>query len=320
MSVNSLRQAAAASTLASHHCEVLLRSLARSQRAGGEPGTGLRAAADAAARARTRWLGITHALDQVSARNQEQPSLAAAAAGELALWTGRLAYADPSWTLASGPTCAKEPGESPAREPGQMTEALEAVHDACDAMTRIATADQRQVRALSGAGKLLAPAGPDPVTLDMPGPVARARPDRIGALLTLYQYTVQASAEAAAAVSAAATAARVPLRPGLPALRSTGRRDPEVGEPAEQLAEAQAVYEPGRIERTLRGLGITGTDLLRRAEEIDRAAEQLIIKAAAEHGARPPDPSADVTRAQAARDADRQGRGAAQAQEAEAEP
>ena len=187
-------------------------------------------------------------------------------------------------------------------------------------MTRIAAADQRQVRALSGAGKLLAAAGPDPATLDMPGPVASARPDRIGALVTLYQYTAQASREATVAVSAAATAARVPLRPGLPALRSAGRRDPEVGETGGQLAEAQAVYEPGRIERTLRGLGITGTGLLRRAEEIDRAAEQLITQAAAEHGARLADPSTDVTRAQAGRDADRQGRGAAQAQEAEAEP
>jgi hypothetical protein len=112
----------------------------------------------------------------------------------------------------------------------------------------------------------------------------------------------------------------VPQRAGLPALRTAQRRDPEPGKDAGQFAEAQAVYEPGRIERTLRGLGITGTDLLRRAEEIDRAAERLIIKAAAEHGARPPDPSTDVTRAQAPRDADRQGRGAAQAQDAEAEP
>jgi hypothetical protein len=187
-------------------------------------------------------------------------------------------------------------------------------------MTRIAAADQRQVRALTGAGKLLAAAGPDPATLDMPGPVASARPDRIGALVTLYQYTAQASAEATAAVSTAATAAQVPHRTGLPVLRTAQRRDPEAAEAARQVAEAQAAYEPGRIERTLRGLGVTSAGLLRRAEDLDRAAEQLITKAAAEYGARPSDPSTDVTRAQVGRDADRQGRGAAQAQEAEAEP
>jgi hypothetical protein len=87
-------------------------------------------------------------------------------------------------------------------------------------MTRIAAADRRQVRALTGAGKILAAAGPDPATLDMLGPVAPARPDRIGALLTLYQYTAQASAEATVTVSAAGTAARVPLRAGLPAIRA----------------------------------------------------------------------------------------------------
>ena len=71
MSVNSLRQTAAASTLTSHHCETLLRSLARGQRMAGEPGIALRSAADATGRTRTRWLGIAHALDQVTTSNQE---------------------------------------------------------------------------------------------------------------------------------------------------------------------------------------------------------------------------------------------------------
>ena len=87
-----------------------------------------------------------------------------------------------------------------------------------------------------------------------------------------------------------------------------------------QIADAQSLYEPGRIERTLRGLGITGTDLLRRAEEIDRAAEQLITQAAAEHEAQPMGPSSAGTRTQAAKNADRQRRRAMQAEEAEAEP
>jgi hypothetical protein len=48
-------------------------------------------------------------------------------------------------------------------------------------------------------------------------------------------------------------------------------------EAAEQIADAQSLYEPGRIERTLRGLGVTDIALLRRGGEIDQAAEQLII-------------------------------------------
>ena len=305
MSVNSLRQTAAASTLTSHHCEILLCSLARSQRVAGEPGIALRAAADAAGRTRTRWLGIAHALDQVTTSNQDQPTPVAAAAGDLALWTGRLAYADPGWTLADGPAPAARPGEERSREPGEMPEVLAAVHDACDAMSRIASADRRQVRALTAAGQVLVAAGPEPGTLDMLGPLAPARPDRIGALHTLYQYTAQASAEATTAASAAATAARVPHRTVLPAIHEGRPREPVRPEAAEQIADAQSLYEPGRIERTLRGLGVTDVDLLRRGGEIDQAAEQLIIQAA-EHESRLPNPSSAGLRVQAVKEDHRQ--------------
>jgi hypothetical protein len=185
MSVNSLRQTAAASTLTSHHCQILLRSLSRGQRLAGEPGIALRAAADAAGRTRTRWLGIAHALDQVASSNQDHPSPVADAAGHLALWTGRLAYANPGWTLASRSAPAAGPGEEHFREPAEMTEVLAAAHDACDAMSRIATADRRQVRALAAAGQVLVAAGPEPDTLDILGPLAPARPDRIGALFSI---------------------------------------------------------------------------------------------------------------------------------------
>ena len=79
----------------------------------GEPGIALHApAADTVGRMRTRWLGGAHALDQVTASNQDQPSPVGAVAGDLALWTGRLAYANPSRTLASGPTRATKPGRN----------------------------------------------------------------------------------------------------------------------------------------------------------------------------------------------------------------
>ena len=101
----------------------------------------------------------------------------------------------------------------------------------------------------------------------MLGPLAPARPDRIGALLTLYHYTAQASAEATTTASVAATAARVPHRTVLPAIHAGHRREPVTPEAAEQIADAQSLYEPGRIERTLRGLGVTDIDLLRRGEK-----------------------------------------------------
>ena len=51
-----------------------------------------------------------------------------------------------------------------SREPSELTEVLAAVHDACDAMSRIASADRRQVRALAAAGQFLVAAGPEPGT------------------------------------------------------------------------------------------------------------------------------------------------------------
>jgi hypothetical protein len=307
MSVNSLRQTAAASTLTSHHCETLLRFLAPGQRMAGEPGTALRAAADAIGRTRTRWLGIAHALDQVITNNQDQPSPVAAAAGDLALWTGRLAYADPAWTLTSGPAPATRPGEEHSREPSELTEVLVAVQDACDAMNRIASTDRRQVRALAAAGQVLVAAGPEPGTLHMLGPLAPARPDRIGALLTLYQYTAQASAEATNTASVAAAAAQVPHRAVLPAIHGGHRHEPVTPEAAGQIADAQSLYEPGRIEQTLRGLGVTDIDLLRRGGEIDQAAEQLVIQAA-ERESRLPAPCSTGLCVQAVRGEHRQRR------------
>ena len=60
---------------------------------------------------------------------------------------------------------------------------------------------------------------------------------------------------------------------------------------AEQIAGAQDLYASGRIEQTLRGLGVTDIDFLRRGGDIDRAPEQLIIQAAAERESEPVDPS-----------------------------
>src|SRR6266567_3058149 len=69
LTADSLRHVAATSTVTSHHCEILLRSLA----------------------ARTADSG-TAGLSASLLR-----------AGDLAVCTGRLAYADPAWTVSSGP-------------------------------------------------------------------------------------------------------------------------------------------------------------------------------------------------------------------------
>jgi hypothetical protein len=45
-------------------------------------------------------------------------------------------------------------------------------------------------------------------------------------------------------------------------------------------ARKEAAELPGPLERTLRGIGVTRPDLLRRATELDRVGERLVIEAA----------------------------------------
>jgi len=105
LTADSLRHVAATSTVTSHHCEILLRSLA--DRTAGSGTAGLSAsllrAADAAGHARNSWLHLARALNQVDTDTMRHLAPDAGEAGDLAVCTGRLAYADPAWTVSSGP-------------------------------------------------------------------------------------------------------------------------------------------------------------------------------------------------------------------------
>ena len=148
------------------------------------------------AHAVSRRLKNSHALDQVTITCPGQPPETVLTAEDLALWTGRLACTDPGWTLGSTLAQGVPTPGSQAREPDELVPILAAVHDACDAMSHLASADRRQVRTLASAGQLLTAAGAAPDTLDMPSALAPAPPDRIGALLTPYEFTARASADA----------------------------------------------------------------------------------------------------------------------------
>ena len=112
----SLRHAAGASTATSYHCEILLRTLAdhrdlkrlRARR------NELLAAADALLGSRAAWLRSAHVWDQLTIDSPKVLSQAAAESSDMALWTGRLAFADPGWTLARGPSATSaRPRSSP---------------------------------------------------------------------------------------------------------------------------------------------------------------------------------------------------------------
>jgi hypothetical protein len=108
LTAESMRHTAASCVVTSFNCEIILRSLAcQAGRASYRHlAPDLEDAADHTARARHAWLAAARSWDDLTTETQGRLSEAAAEAGNLALWTGRLAYADPQWTPARGPVHA----------------------------------------------------------------------------------------------------------------------------------------------------------------------------------------------------------------------
>jgi hypothetical protein len=105
ITAESFHQAAAHATVVSHNCEILQRALAA--RAADHSSAGLSrhllASAQAAARARVAWLTAAQAWLYIKTDAYGDIAPAANEIVDLALWTGRLAYADPHWTPTVGP-------------------------------------------------------------------------------------------------------------------------------------------------------------------------------------------------------------------------
>jgi hypothetical protein len=206
---DSLRYAAACSTVISHNCEILLRTLAARAEQLGSDGVAHRlvSCADAAGQARASWLHTARAWYRITTDTRGTMSPAAAETGDLALWTGRLAYADPSWTPALGPSHEIRTPQALAPELGDLPIFVAAVHQGSETLTRIAAADNSQISAAAEAGRLLVPTRSLPDRFDIPHSFATAPRDRVRALLDAYQDAGTASDQATGAVATVATPA-----------------------------------------------------------------------------------------------------------------
>ena len=294
LTADSLREAAACGTATSHHCEVVLRSLAirAAQHGAAAISTSLLESAAAAAHARAAWLHAAHSWERITTETRGAHAPATAEAADLTLWTGRLAYADPAWILAQGPSQPHRPPESLAPEPGNFPGIVAAVHHTCETLTQMAAANQRQIRTAALAGRLLSPTRTLPDTFDIPHPFAPAPLGRVGLLLAAYHAAGAASARTTTAVATVAAAVGAPSRT-LTAARAAihaGTVSPPASgiHPQAGPASAQRPSDdlPGPVERILHDLGVTSPDTLLRASAIDQAGEQLILQAAQAAGAR----------------------------------
>jgi hypothetical protein len=289
VTISSLRHVASASTVTSHHCELLLRAAA--VRAGkhiseGRTSQDMTQAADLAGRARAGWLNVARYLDHVTTIEPRAAiSPAASEATDLALWTGRLAYADPAWTLASGPGRQLRQPVSLAPGPADLPLLAATVHYTTDTLEAIAAADYHQIRAASNAGRLLVPTRSVPRALGtqplMPLPADRARD-----LFRAYGAAGRETAATTAAVSAIASSLKAPSR-----ILTRLRRVSGIGATTRWRRAPAAVIStgprwPGPLETSVKDLGVTNTWLVQRAAELDRASAELIMDAA-EAGAGP---------------------------------
>jgi hypothetical protein len=284
----SLRQIAENSTVTSHNCAAILDSLAaRMCQAGDSKASSwLATAAEAARQARGAWLRAARGAVRVRTVTPDPASPTAVEAGELASWTGRLAYADPQWSPSDGP-------DRPLRRPETL--AVEnvpllvgAAHQACETLAGLAYAEHDQIRAAAQAGRILVPTRSLPAEYDVPYPFARAPLERVEQLLARHREAGEASRQAAEAVGEVAELVRAPSQAVTLARwavtgradRVSGVSDGASGHVAEADDGPRARPLPGPVETTLLDLGISDVGLLARSSEIDRDAERLIIDAA----------------------------------------
>ena len=272
LTADSMRHAAANYVVVSFNTETVYRTLVERARQLGYQALipALDDAADHAGAGRRAWLAVAHAWDTMVTDSRGYLSRPAAEAGQLALWTGRLAYADPAWTPARRLSHAVRDPASLAPDPAELAEVASAMHYAADSVSRAAHTDLEAVGTAARAGRLYVTTRSLPAHYDVPRPYADAPPERIAGAVAIY-------ADAAATSQAA--------------LRSASQVAAAVGAPSLVLSAAeQATAHPvaaprGRLEQHLLDLGVRDAGRLRQGAQLDKRAQQILAQA---H--RPPEP------------------------------
>jgi hypothetical protein len=266
LTADSMRHAAASYVVVSFNTETVYRTLASRARQLGYHtlAPGLDAAAGHAADSRRAWQAVAHVWDTMVTDTRGYLSRPAAEAGHLALWTGRLAYADPAWTPARRPSPAVRDPASLAPGPAGLAEVAGAMHYATDSLARAARTDLGAVRAAASAGRLYVTTRSLPAHHDIPRPYAEAPRGRIAGALAVYADagdTSQAVLRSAGGIAAAVDAPSLVLSA------------------AEQAAAHPVVAPRGRLEQHLLDLGARDAGLLRQGAELDERAQQILAQA-----------------------------------------
>jgi hypothetical protein len=278
---------AAASTVTSHHCHLLYSTLAERTAAeqAGELREVMMRAASQADRAREYWLDSAHEFRDIATDIQKYVSPTAAEAADLALWTGKLAYADADWTLSGGPSGPNRPARSLAPRLADVPGVVAAVHEAGDALDRLATANLEQARQAVRGHRLFVATRLLPESYDIPTRYSEAPESYVASLMACCHDTAQKAHQVAETGSEIAIRVGAPSRT-LVAVRAAAREQPESrprADPGRDALAEERASGIGPVESRLRSLGIENQRHLWQANTIDRTAEQLVREASAEH-------------------------------------
>lgn len=282
LTADSMRHAAANMVVTSLNTETVYLGLALRARHLGYDRLvpGLDAAAERATVSRRAWLVVAHVWDTMVTDTRNYLSRPAAEAGQLALWTGRLAYADPDWKPARGPSPAVRDPASLAPDAAAFADIASAMHYTADSLVRSAQADLDTVRAAASAGRLYVTTRSLPtLRADVPRAYADAPRDRIAAALAAYADAASTCQAVLHLASNVATAVDAPSR---------------VLSAAEHATTYPAVAARGRLEQNLIDLGVRDDELLRQGGELDKMAQRVLAQAYLS-GLVGPQPDAEVS-------------------------
>jgi hypothetical protein len=298
-STDSWKWTATAAAIISHLSEHMLRSLAgRAGKWQWPPDTGpqLHATMEASGEACTQWQKVVIAWGDLGTESRGLTAPGITDTSDLVLRVGRLAFTDPDWT----PSQARRTG--PLRDPADLAPdaahaavLVGALHQATDALARVAAAALRDVSVAGNTERLYVPTRTLPARYDIPYPYWHAPPGTADAVLSAYRAAAHASGHAATALGAVAFSINAPctmLAPqravAVPVQRAAAGR--AAAGSAEDTGTTRKVAAPsipgvvtqppaGPVERALREIGSADPFLLLRAKAIDKAGRKLITEA-----------------------------------------
>jgi hypothetical protein len=288
------RRAALACAITSHASDMVLRTLTdRAAHLGIDNAitSQLRSAADTMSQTWPAWRTVTCEWDilRTGTSHRTASTPAATDLGDLALRTGRLAYANPDWTPDYAEASTLRGRAALARTRDDIPAVIAAIHHAADAITRIAARHQQAVRTAASERRLYLPTRLMPEEYDIHRPYTLATSNRTDKLLATYTTAINASTRVTEALDELAATTGAPsailgihrgfarLQPGQPLPASADV-------PHSQAHPALPPVTPDQgtqIELLLHRMHITEPAMLLHAAAIDQATTDLLEEATA---------------------------------------